>query len=425
MAHTVHELHSLTPRTTRVVLYNTTNGAWLVSTIPLPLSKLRNRTSDHITGRKGLQPIPEAIIAQMFPIYDPKTMKNFDVSRSSSGTPRDVERSTIPGYWIKKQPLLPNDLYLKEAFRIGEITTNEIRFCEAMRSAETDGSVSGSQPTVSTANLAVYHGVLVEGERNRVTGVVYERYMTDLEDFVRQGYLYGDGKLEIEGRKQLVEQIVEGVREGLRQVHGLGFVHCDVRASNVFLNFTHTRTRTRCRPKSRSRNNGSTVDEEEEEEEEELRDGSASASGSSTNPSSPSSTHTINTSTPASVSSSPIIITTTHTTSPPPHPQAPEPNPTTTIILTKIVLGDFDAAIPIGAHILHKRAKGKHWPQEVRWGDRVTVEADWFGFRALEKWVCERAGVSLRGRGGDEKGEGGDEGEDEGWTVVGKRGRRR
>ncbi|KAF2636282.1 hypothetical protein P280DRAFT_473131 [Massarina eburnea CBS 473.64] len=164
---------------------------------------------------------------------------------------------------------------------------------------------------------------------------------------------------------------MEGVKKALQQVHELGFVHCDVSASNVFLNYTHAK------PDS------------------------------------------ISTSSPSSPS---LSLSSLSSSSP-----APSPPPTTNwnndengkmngrtneLTIIHVVLGDFDAVLKVGERVLHKRAVGKGWPKNVKWGDRVTEEVDWHGYKVLEHWVYKQVGVDVM----DEEERNGDG--DEGWTTV-------
>ncbi|KAF1967991.1 hypothetical protein BU23DRAFT_277669 [Bimuria novae-zelandiae CBS 107.79] len=76
------------------------------------------------------------------------------------------------------------------------------------------------------ANLCAYRGALIHPVSNRVIGLVYKRYTLDLHQFVRRKYLVSASQ---------VHTIVEGIAAGMKHLHSLGIVHCDLRPVNIFL----------------------------------------------------------------------------------------------------------------------------------------------------------------------------------------------
>ncbi|KAF1960950.1 hypothetical protein CC80DRAFT_580866 [Byssothecium circinans] len=89
-------------------------------------------------------------------------------------------------------------------------------------------------------NVCQYLGVVTAPPpvSARITDIAYKRYSCDLQDFFNSGYLRSPAQVWI---------IMQGLRAGLDHMHKLGFVHCDLNPTNVFLR-TWTAPETRSSP---------------------------------------------------------------------------------------------------------------------------------------------------------------------------------
>jgi len=137
-----------------------------------------------------LHPIP---ISQIFPSFsteftrapDPPSSKLF-VKRPSlldyGDTPASTSQSTL--------------------------ILNEARICEILR-------------RYPHPNVAEYLGCLVED--GKITGLCYVRYRGTLSERVRAGHL-----LER-------ESCLKSIEDGIRHIHSLGLVHCDINPTNILM----------------------------------------------------------------------------------------------------------------------------------------------------------------------------------------------
>lgn len=152
-------------------------------------------------------------------------------------------------------------------------------------------------------NLARYLGVQtmdVAGEE-RVVRIAYQRYSMDLHRFVMlRRYL----------RPHHIGPIMTGLLKGMRHLHSIGLVHCDLRPMNVFVSIERERDR-----------NGD-------------------------------------------------------------------------VVLKEVVIGDFDASIPIGDTVSLKRASTDWWPEEAGdWGMEAEAWIDEWCLEKMWGWLKEGAGV--------------------------------
>lgn len=77
-------------------------------------------------------------------------------------------------------------------------------------------------------NLAKYLGVETRmiGDKESVVRIAYQRYSMDLDEFA---------SIKRFIKKHHVDFLVAGIKEGMRHLHQLGVVHCDLRPMNVFV----------------------------------------------------------------------------------------------------------------------------------------------------------------------------------------------
>lgn len=121
--------------------------------------------------------------------------------------------------FMKKQPFLARSKYRSDHY--ARCAQQEIERCERIAASP-------------HRHLARYLGV----ETKRVCGVeracriAYKRYSMDLYEFVKTKQLL---------RLKHVDVVMDGVRDGVRHLHGLGLVHCDVRPPNVFVSVAEER----------------------------------------------------------------------------------------------------------------------------------------------------------------------------------------
>lgn len=71
-------------------------------------------------------------------------------------------------------------------------------------------------------NVCAYHGVTV-GEDGYVTNLVFDRYSSDLLNYVDKGGVVN------------VKDFLGQIEAGLKHIHRLGYVHVDVKPANVFV----------------------------------------------------------------------------------------------------------------------------------------------------------------------------------------------
>ncbi|KAF9692799.1 hypothetical protein EKO04_009319 [Ascochyta lentis] len=124
-----------------------------------------------------------------------------------------------PDIFIKSQAFLAKTRYGSDHH--ARATYQEILRCEAIAPSP-------------HANLARYLGVQTKmiGGEERVVGIAYQRYSMDLYHFVMMKRLLLPRHIDL---------IMQGIERGMRHLHGLGLVHCDLRPTNVFVTFGEER----------------------------------------------------------------------------------------------------------------------------------------------------------------------------------------
>lgn len=81
------------------------------------------------------------------------------------------------------------------------------------------------------ANICTYMGVVTDA-KDRVIGLAYKRYATDLFTLVENTpSLHGLPASEPLSK----ESIIQAITNGMHHMHGLGLVHCDIRPENIFV----------------------------------------------------------------------------------------------------------------------------------------------------------------------------------------------
>ena len=100
------------------------------------------------------------------------------------------------------------------------LTKIEVLVCEELRAA------GGGSPH---PNICQYLGVVLDGA-DRVIGIAYRRYDTNLSDAVTKNRV--PGILE----SSSVKHIIDSVEAGMKYLHSFKLVHCDIRPENVFIN---------------------------------------------------------------------------------------------------------------------------------------------------------------------------------------------
>ncbi|KAF3009747.1 hypothetical protein E8E13_009378 [Curvularia kusanoi] len=123
--------------------------------------------------------------------------------------------------YMKGQAIMRDSRYNNTHF--ADCTQQEISRCER---------ISASQHP----NLARYLGVETKkiGDEDRVTRLAYRRYSMDLNEFVLMKRLL---------KARHVAFLMKGIESGMRHLHKLGLVHCDLRPMNVFVTFEKSRNK--------------------------------------------------------------------------------------------------------------------------------------------------------------------------------------
>ncbi|KAF2113228.1 kinase-like domain-containing protein [Lophiotrema nucula] len=119
----------------------------------------------------------------------------------------DAEKNTT--LYIKRPRLMGGLAFLQYPDYHPGLTTREVTVCETLLKAP-------------HPNLVAYHGVITDAS-DRVTGVVYTRYDSDLLEHIRSGKPFS------------AEHIISSVSAAVAHLHSLGLVHCDIRPPNIFV----------------------------------------------------------------------------------------------------------------------------------------------------------------------------------------------
>ncbi|KZM20746.1 ATP binding [Ascochyta rabiei] len=115
--------------------------------------------------------------------------------------------------FVKSQAFLARERYRSDHH--ARATYQEVSRCEVIAQSP-------------HSNLARYLGVQTKmfGEEERVVSIAYQRYSMDLHEFVLMKRLL---------LPRHVPLVIRGIERGMRHLHGLGLIHCDLRPMNVFV----------------------------------------------------------------------------------------------------------------------------------------------------------------------------------------------
>jgi serine/threonine protein kinase len=118
-----------------------------------------------------------------------------------------------PGY-EKKPSLLQAGNFLFEIPILRDVTFREIHVCEALR-------------TSRHPNICFYRGVRIES--SLVTSLMFDRYDMTLREFLYKGHHID------------IPRCIRDIRDGIQHMHSLGFVHCDIKPDNIFVDLQNQR----------------------------------------------------------------------------------------------------------------------------------------------------------------------------------------
>jgi serine/threonine protein kinase len=104
-----------------------------------------------------------------------------------------------------------NQLFGKSAVK--DITSREIRQCESLR--------RHPHP-----NICHYHGVTVDKTGLEVSGLIFDRYDSTLQDMVRHGASFD------------AAQCLQHLKATTEHLHSLGLVRCDIKPNNIFVEYS-------------------------------------------------------------------------------------------------------------------------------------------------------------------------------------------
>jgi serine/threonine protein kinase len=118
-----------------------------------------------------------------------------------------------PGY-EKKPSLLQAGSLLFEIPILKDISFREIHVCEALRPSR-------------HPNVCFYRGVRIES--GLVTSLMFDRYDMTLREFLYKGHHID------------IPRCIRDIRNGIQHMHSLGFVHCDIKPDNIFVDLQNQR----------------------------------------------------------------------------------------------------------------------------------------------------------------------------------------
>jgi hypothetical protein len=116
----------------------------------------------------------------------------------------------------EKEPDLlqcPNALFIPPYTR--DVTLREIRTCETLRRAW-------------HPNVCYYRGVRVD-DRGLVRGLMFDRYDMTLREMLYKGH------------KINIPACLRDIENGIKHIHSLGLVHCDIKPANIFVHLRSQR----------------------------------------------------------------------------------------------------------------------------------------------------------------------------------------
>jgi serine/threonine protein kinase len=124
-----------------------------------------------------------------------------------------IADENTPGY-EKKPSLLQAGNFLFEIPILRDVTFREIHVCEALRPSR-------------HPNVCFYHGVQIES--SLVTSLMFDRYHMTLREFLYKGHHID------------IPRCTRDIRNGIQHMHSLGFVHCDIKPDNIFVDLQNQR----------------------------------------------------------------------------------------------------------------------------------------------------------------------------------------
>jgi serine/threonine protein kinase len=124
-----------------------------------------------------------------------------------------IADENTPGY-EKKPSLLQAGNFLFEIPILRDVTFREIHVCEALRPSR-------------HPNICFYRGVQIES--SLVTSLMFDRYHMTLREFLYKGHHID------------IPRCTRDIRNGIQHMHSLGFVHCDIKPDNIFVDLQNQR----------------------------------------------------------------------------------------------------------------------------------------------------------------------------------------
>jgi serine/threonine protein kinase len=118
-----------------------------------------------------------------------------------------------PGY-ERKPSLLQAGNFLFEIPILRDVTFREIHVYEALRPSQ-------------HPNICFYRGVRIES--SLVTSLMFDRYDMTLREFLYKGHHID------------IPRCIRDIRDGIQHMHSLGFVHCDIKPDNIFVDLQNQR----------------------------------------------------------------------------------------------------------------------------------------------------------------------------------------
>ncbi|KAF2253743.1 kinase-like protein, partial [Trematosphaeria pertusa] len=141
--------------------------------------------------------------SRIVPFFDPSSM-----------TPALMQQHPTH-YYVKQPNYLSHGTALFRGFAPVLTLSREIATCELLRA-------------YPHPNICFYHGVQLD-RYSRISGLVFDRYDTNLHEYVRQGHRFD------------AAACLADIEHGIDHMHRLGLVHCDVKPSNIFVDVANQR----------------------------------------------------------------------------------------------------------------------------------------------------------------------------------------
>ena len=127
---------------------------------------------------------------------------------------------SFPAQFVRAPEPLPQDCFVKRpsllyygdteaSNEVGSLLLNEAEVCEILRASP-------------HPNIAQYLGCLVENDK--IMGLCFVKYGMNLYERVTKDSRSFDADL-----------ILRGIQEGIRHLHSLGLIHCDINPANIVM----------------------------------------------------------------------------------------------------------------------------------------------------------------------------------------------